>query len=182
MPNLLQSAFNTAFTNLWMLTHRHRTGLITCAGKAPKLISGGKITIGRLGINGFIAPAQLGAAKGGSLEIGKNVFINQGATVVSHLSITIGDNVKIGDFVGIYDSDFHPIEPSTEIKKASVVIEDGVWIGRSAIILPGVTIGANAVVAAGSVVTKSVPPATLVAGVPAKEIRKLKTQEGWIRP
>jgi maltose O-acetyltransferase len=56
-----------------------------------------------------------------------------------------------------------------------------VWIGRSAIILPGVTIGDNAVVAAGAVVTKDVPDATLVAGNPARVVRTLVVDDGWRR-
>ncbi len=182
MVNFLNTIVKTAYANLWMLTHGYKTGLITSEGKFPLLVSGGKIQIGKLGLNGFIAPVQIGAVKKGSLKVGRNVFINQGASVVSHLEITIGDNVKIGDFVAIYDSDFHPIEPSKELTLAPVHIKEGAWIGRSAIILPGVTVGANSVVAAGSVVTKSVPPATLVAGVPARFVRTLDTKKGWIRP
>jgi maltose O-acetyltransferase len=62
-----------------------------------------------------------------------------------------------------------------------VHIGDNVWIGRSAIILPGVTIGDNAVVAAGAVVTKDVPDATLVAGNPARVVRTLVVDDGWRR-
>lgn len=56
------------------------------------------------------------------------------------------------------------------ISTRSVVISDDVWVGANAVILPGVTIGTHAVVAAGAVVTKDVPPHTVVAGVPAKVI------------
>lgn len=59
----------------------------------------------------------------------------------------------------------------------SVVIEDGAWIAARAIIFPGVTIGAKFVVAAGSVVTHDVEPGTLVAGVPARVLRRLGTKK-----
>ena len=54
-----------------------------------------------------------------------------------------------------------------------VTIEDDVWIGANAVILPGVAIGTHSVVAAGAIVTKDVPPRSLVAGVPAKVIKQL---------
>lgn len=56
-----------------------------------------------------------------------------------------------------------------------VIINDDVWIGAGAIIVPGVTIGKGSVIAAGAVVTKDVAPYTLVGGVPAKEIKKIET-------
>jgi len=58
-------------------------------------------------------------------------------------------------------------------KEGKIIIQDDAWIGAGAIILPNVTIGKGAVVGAGAVVTKDVPPYTVVAGVPAKEIKKL---------
>ncbi len=70
----------------------------------------------------------------------------------------------------------HPVEPDKRreyITVEPITIETNVWIGTGATILPGVNIGADAVVAAGAVVTHDVPPATLVAGVPARVIRNL---------
>jgi acetyltransferase-like isoleucine patch superfamily enzyme len=70
----------------------------------------------------------------------------------------------------------HPVEPDERrsyITAASIAIETNVWIGAAATVLPGVSIGADSVVAAGAVVTHDVPPATLVAGVPATVIRHL---------
>jgi acetyltransferase-like isoleucine patch superfamily enzyme len=70
----------------------------------------------------------------------------------------------------------HPVEPDKRrdfITEAPITIHTNVWIGAAATILPGVSIGADSVVAAGAVVTRDVPPATLVAGVPAKVIKHL---------
>ena len=59
------------------------------------------------------------------------------------------------------------------IVEKEVIVEDDAWIGAAAIILPGVVVGRGAIVGAGAVVTRSVPPGTIVAGVPAKEVRKM---------
>ncbi|MBN4056316.1 hypothetical protein JYT20_01205 [Rhodothermus sp. AH-315-K08] len=76
------------------------------------------------------------------------------------------------------DCDFHGVENRASPGKTSpIVIEDDVWLATRATILRGVRIGRGAVVAAGAVVTKDVEPYTLVAGVPAKQIRKLSREE-----
>jgi acetyltransferase-like isoleucine patch superfamily enzyme len=64
-----------------------------------------------------------------------------------------------------------------DIEGAPIVIEDNVWLGANVVVMPGVTIGKHSVVAAGSVVTKDVPPDTIVAGVPAKVVKKLDSEE-----
>ncbi|MBX9853873.1 MAG: hypothetical protein K2X86_19190 [Cytophagaceae bacterium] len=76
------------------------------------------------------------------------------------------------------DSDHHNVHDratdKVEICSVPLIIEDGVWVASKATILRGVKIGEGAVIAAGAVVTKDVPPYTVVAGVPAKVIKKLK--------
>jgi acetyltransferase-like isoleucine patch superfamily enzyme len=91
--------------------------------------------------------------------IGNHVNLAQGITVTA-LNHNFADSSRKIDEQGI----------STK----PVVIGDDVWIGANAVILPGVTIGRHVVVAAGAVVTKDVPDYSLVAGVPAKEIKKLR--------
>ncbi|PYL65363.1 MAG: acyltransferase [Verrucomicrobia bacterium] len=105
--------------------------------------------------------------------------------------IDIGSHCLISWNVGIADSDFHPLEPTQrlidaqalapffkdrparpKLKTAPVRIADNVWIGMNAVILKGVTIGENSVVAAGSVVTKSIPTNTVVAGNPAVVVKQ----------
>lgn len=112
--------------------------------------------------------------------IGDNVGISQ-AALISHCSIQIGNNVKIGGGSSVYTTDFHSLDPiiraSNEDMKhrkcAPVVIGDNVFIGARCIILKGVTIGENSIVGAGSVVTKSIPANEIWAGNPAKFIRKI---------
>jgi len=94
----------------------------------------------------------------GPVDIGNHVNLAQGITVTA-LNHNFSDTNKRIDKQGV----------STN----PVTIEDDVWVGANAVILPGVTIGEHCVVAAGAVVTKDVPPHSLVAGVPAKVIKKI---------
>jgi acetyltransferase-like isoleucine patch superfamily enzyme len=113
----------------------------------------GDVTIGdhtRIGIHCTVI---------GPVCIGNNVNLAQGITVTA-LNHNFNDTTRKIDEQGI--------------NTKPVVIGDDVWIGANAVILPGVTIGRHVVVAAGAVVTKDVPPYSLVGGVPAKEIKKMK--------
>lgn len=112
---------------------------------------------------------------GKNISLGKNVFINHACSFLDLGGIIIEDNVMIGPRVSI-TSENHPtaIETRKTMLPSKVHIQKNVWIGASATILPGVTIGENSVVAAGALVNKDVPSNTVVAGVPAKILRKLK--------
>lgn len=95
----------------------------------------------------------------GPVRIGNNVNLAQGITVTA-LNHNFDDTTKRIDQQGVTTK--------------AVTINDDVWIGANAVILPGVTIGTHSVVAAGAVVSKDVPPYTIVAGVPAKVIKQLQ--------
>ena len=110
-----------------------------------------------------------------NITVGRSVFIHQGCMFVGHAPIDISDRVMIGPKVNLVTAG-HPLEPDRRrrcITSAPITIGTNVWIGATATVLPGVNIGADAVVAAGAVVTRDVPQATLVAGVPAAVIRDL---------
>ncbi len=108
------------------------------------------------------------------IAIYPNVFINNGVLIVARDFITISSRCAIGNDVMIMDSNQHTLGNIKEKDEPKPVhIGSDVWIGSRAIILPGVIIQTGAVVGAGSVVTKNVPAKTLVAGNPAREIRKL---------
>lgn len=112
---------------------------------------------------------------GVDISLGRNVFINQNCTFYDLGGITIADDVMIGPNVSIITSG-HPIEPSqrrTGVIAKPIVVERNVWIAAGAIIIGGVTVGENSVVSAGSVVTRNVPPNTLVGGNPARVIRSI---------
>ncbi len=86
----------------------------------------------------------------------------------------IGPNVVISSATHNVDWRIRNKDDGMDIMGAPVVIEDNVWIGANVTIMPGVTIGRHSVVGAGSMVNKDVPPDTVVAGVPAKIIRKIE--------
>lgn len=111
---------------------------------------------------------------GRHIQIGKNVFINHACTFLDLGGITIEDDVLIGPKVSIITEN-HPVNPNERkmLDLRAVIIKRNAWIGANATILPGLVIGENSVVAAGAVVTKDVPPNTIVAGVPAKIIKKI---------
>ena len=112
---------------------------------------------------------------GSDISVGRNVFVNQNCTFYDLGGLTIADDVMIGPNVSIITSG-HPIEPSQRracIVAKPIAIERNVWIAAGATIIGGVTVGENSVVAAGSVVTKDVPPSTLVGGNPARVIRSI---------
>jgi acetyltransferase-like isoleucine patch superfamily enzyme len=141
---------------------------------APVVSNEGLITMGdRVRLVSTVAKLELVTLPGGHLEIGDNVFINYGTSLVASSHVKIGDDCLIGTHVQVMDTDFHRVEdkawdPSGE----PIVIEDRVWLGNRSIVLKGVRVGHDAVVAAGAVVTRDVPPRTLVAGVPAKVVRR----------
>jgi acetyltransferase-like isoleucine patch superfamily enzyme len=113
---------------------------------------------------------------GVNISVGRNVFINQGCTLSDIGGIDIGDDVMLGPGVRLITSG-HPVDPAARrsgITAAPIRIEDNVWIAAGAHVLQGVTVGRDAVVAAGAVVTRDVEPATLVAGVPARLVRRLE--------
>ncbi|SDC39556.1 transferase hexapeptide (six repeat-containing protein) [Geodermatophilus telluris] len=122
------------------------------------------------GRGSFMSGLRVGVASGAVLRIGHGSGSNVDIRLSCYRSITIGDNVIIGDRVTFRDSDNHDMDGKPQ--SAPIVVEDDVWIGFGATIMKGVTIGRGAVVAAHSVVTRDVPPGTLVAGVPAVVKRK----------
>jgi len=114
---------------------------------------------------------------GKNINIGKDVFINSGCHFQDQGGITIGDSSLIGHNVVLATIN-HDLDPRNERKNHYAPIHIGahVWIGSNATVLPGVTIGDWAVVAAGAVVTKNVPPYTVVGGVPAKVLKTISKE------
>ncbi|GAB3281484.1 sugar O-acetyltransferase [Larkinella harenae] len=113
------------------------------------------------------------------IRLGKRVFINHACSFLDIGGITIEDDVQIGPRVNL-TSENHPLDPGDRktVLPGAIVIQRNAWIGAGATLLPGVTIGENSIVAAGAVVSRDVPPNTVVAGIPAKVVKSL---EGEIR-
>ena len=115
---------------------------------------------------------EISCARDARLSFGRNVFLNQGVRIACSREISIGDNALLGDETVILDNDYHGVADSPT-KTAPVRIESDVWLGTRVIVLRGVTIGRGSVVGAGAVVTRSIPPYTFAAGVPAQVIKSL---------
>lgn len=125
---------------------------------------------------------SISVMKGAVLEMGHNVFINDGVNICASRSVIIGDHVLIGDLTFIYDTDFHQASPELPVKRAPVYIGRNVWIGTNSMILTGASIGDHSVIAAGSVVSGRIPGRTVAGGAPARVIREIDVPEGWVRP
>ena len=112
---------------------------------------------------------------GKPVTIGKRCFIQQCCTFFGRGGIEIGDDVFIGPKCNLItiNHDVNPDNRSATYGKP-IKIEDKVWLGINTTILPGVTLGYGCIVGANSVVTKDVPPMTIVAGNPARIIKKIE--------
>jgi acetyltransferase-like isoleucine patch superfamily enzyme len=139
------------------------------------------------------AASQFAVGEHGHIKVGDFTLL-VGALLTCETSIEIGSHCLISWGTGIADSDFHPVaaaqrridaealapffhgkpdRPLEAVKSRPVKIGNNVWIGMNAIVLKGVTIGDNSIIAAGAVVTKDVPPNTVVAGNPARFAKRL---------
>jgi acetyltransferase-like isoleucine patch superfamily enzyme len=112
-----------------------------------------------------------------NIIIGEDSIIGERVVLDGRAKLTIGNHVDIATGAMIFNSQHDINSPDFAPIEAENVIEDYVFIGPNAIILPGIKIGKGAVVAAGAVVTKDVAPMQVVAGVPAKEISTRKVSE-----
>jgi len=122
----------------------------------------------------------------GSISIGQNTQLN-GVCIVSYKEVVVGKNCQIASSTFIADTDFHPVNPVerekqvlgetfsfSSVSNEKISIGDNVWVGWNSTILKGVTIGDNSIVAAGSVVLSGAFPANvIIAGNPAKVVKKL---------
>lgn len=132
--------------------------------------------LGQIGHNSIIEPPFY-CSYGQNIHIGDHVFMNVLCTILDCNEVRIGHHVMIGPAVQIYTA-AHDLQAEARIQgwevARPIVIEDNVWLGGGAILLPGVRIGRNAVVGAGAVVSRSVPANTVVAGNPARVIRQIE--------
>lgn len=153
-----------------------------CAADKPGLI--------RIG-SGCELHGKLQSMCGGTIEIGSNTCVFRHSIIGSVESIKIGSCVIISSHVHIYDNNNHPTSPEVRrqmcmegfhtqawrweySESKPIVIEDNVWIGEYAAVLKGVTIGEGSIVASHAVVVNDVPPYTIVAGNPARVVKRLE--------
>lgn len=151
-------------------------------------ISGNNIEIGRC-FTAIAEPGQRvevavwGRADGeGRIRIGDCVLMSPGSRISASDEVTIGNGVMLANGCYVTDSDWHTIYDRTvrDGKVTPVTIGDNVWLGDHATVLKGVTIGENSVVAARAVVTRDVPANVVVAGNPAKVVKKLDPEREFV--
>jgi len=161
----------------WCLRNATRVGERTRVWGSARVTNHGVLEIGdRVRIISTPAITEIGVREGARMTIGSRSFINFGCSISASLSVTIGPRCMIGSHVTLMDNDFHRVEPERRDElpeSAPIVLEENVWLGIRSIVLRGVTIGAGSVVAAGSIVSRNVPPRSLVGGIPARLIRSL---------
>lgn len=170
----------------WMAGVQHKS-FHTSGLPYLHLSLGSKIRIGdnfvmgnsiRTNATGLGGRCKIEVRRDAELSIGNNVGMTL-TSIYCTSRILIGDNVKIGFGVQMFDTDFHSLDLETRnsiydsknAKKAPVSIGNGVFIGAMSLITKGVNIGDNAIIACGSVVTKDVPAGEVWGGNPAKKIR-----------
>lgn len=141
------------------------------------IILGKKVTIGK---NAIIKPTNYYGGKiGEGLKVGNNSNIGPFSYIGCSGYVEIGSNVMMSPRVSIYaeNHNFNNVDVNMKeqgVTRQSVKIEDNCWIAANSVILAGVTIGCGSIVSAGSIVTKDVPPYSIVGGVPAKIIKMRK--------
>ena len=129
------------------------------------------ISIGTIGLIKAVNTFQSGK----NIKLGEDVFINSGCHFQDQGGITIGDHSLIGHncVLATLNHDQDPMKRA-DLHPAPIVIGNRVWLGANVTVLPGVTIGDGAIVAAGAVVSKDVPPNTVVGGTPARVLKTLE--------
>lgn len=121
------------------------------------------------------------------LTLGDGVVLGRGSHVIADTTVTIGSDTYCGPYVYITSTNHSYDDPGTPIGKQwprvePVAIGPGCWLGTGAVILPGARLGRNVVVAAGSVVRGEVPDHAVVAGAPARVVRRWDPLDGWQPP
>lgn len=158
------------FLGLLLRRHVQRAGILVVPGgwSLPTIENlGGHISLGNCAL---FTGVRLEVWAGATLSIGTGTYLNRNTEVVAAQAVKIGRDCKIARDVLIMDTDQHAL-PGATLVAAPVTIEDRVWIGARAIVLKGVHIGHDSVIGAGAIVTKSVPPHSVVVGPAARVIR-----------
>lgn len=150
------------------------------AVERPERVSFGSATF-------VLAGATIGVGPQGRVEVGSRTYLGRDLTIACAGSVSIGDDVMGSDRLVFADTGPDPTQAGVPVRDQAlaaprpVVVEDGVFLGTGAMVLAGVTVGARSLVGAGAVVTKSVPPNSVVVGNPARVVRWFDRERGtWV--
>lgn len=176
-PRYVWRQGRTVLAAHWYLRKADDVGPRVRVRGRPVVVNDGRMHIGdRVQLNSTIATTELVSGPDGTLTIGPRTLVNFGCSLVALERLEIGPDCHVGPYTMMLDNDFHYVEPERRLERPPsrpIVIGRNVWVGARSIIMSGVTVGDDSCVAAGSVVTKSVPPRSLVGGVPARVIKEL---------
>lgn len=183
MSPTLASVVRHGRAKLYLRRHRVAAGPgAVFFGRAPRLELDGEMRVGsHLLMRGQVVRSQITVAKGALLVIGDHVGINEGLDLTAAQSVEIQSRVRIGVQVIISDTNFHEVAPGEGVRVAPVVLEYNAWIGAGARILPGVRVGRHSVVGAGTVVSRDVPPRSVVVGNPPTIVREFSCADDYFR-
>ncbi|WP_236061585.1 sugar O-acetyltransferase [Actinacidiphila acididurans] len=135
--------------------------------------------LGSVGERAILA-SPFHAAFGSNVHIGDDFFGNVNLTFVDDVDIRIGNGVMIAPSVTLTTTG-HPVHPARRVDfgrfSEPIVIEDKVWIGSNAVVLPGVRIGYGSVIGAGSVVSRDIPPMSVAVGTPCRVVRPITDED-----
>ena len=167
--------FNVTYSDSWTF---HGKPFIKCPEDGTLKIGKNLVAVSDMRFNsiGVFQPVVINIAPNATIEIGDDVGMS-GCSITAREKVSIGNRVLIGSGALIFDNDAHPICPTNRrynyegVVSKPIIIHDDVFIGARAMIMKGVEIGEGSIVAAGSIVTKSVPPFTIVGGNPARVIK-----------
>lgn len=196
MRNLYDIILNAVIGCKLRFRSKMSYGLNTRFSKTFTLILKGKSNVVKFGSECVIGAQFIAEGEKASFVVGNRVYMGN-SKIICRSGIVFGDNVLVAWDVVFYDHDSHSLDHNLRqkdieqqivdfakgdivknkdwsfVKSAPIKVCDNAWIGMGSIVLKGVTIGEGAIVAAGSVVTKDVPPFTVVGGNPACIIKKL---------
>lgn len=161
----------------WRFRRAHHVGArVRLRGRARVRTEGTLVIGDRVRFVGHVVPVEIGVDRGATLTIGDRTFVNYGVSIGATSSVRVGADCDLGPYVNIVDNDFHRLEPDRRRERpepSPVEIGDNVWLATRVMVLPGVTIGDGSIVAAGSIVTRDIPPCSLAMGAPARVVRSL---------
>lgn len=171
---IIQGTWRIFLAQIYLRNSNHLGKMVSVNGK-PIIGNLGEMTFDdEVRIWSNIERSKLYTGKEGKLIVGRNSRLN-GVHIDARELIVIGDTVQIGPYTIIMDSDFHDLKDhSKDGPSKPIYIEDDVWITTRVTILKGVRIGKGSVVAAGSIVTKDIPPYSVAAGTPARVVKKIE--------